>query len=158
MERPRRRWPGLAAGGIALVVAVGVLLNGAGLVDGAVGWWIGGRIAEAVSETPDGEVLDLAQVYAVDWDRAVLIHPYMDGEGGNRMLGFRHYRDDEILSNDDTVSRLVFVKGTEVLADVELHRVEFQQDLTGFSREHASFVVSHDSIFSTLDPADAADR
>ena len=158
MKHGRRHWIRWLVGGVAVVAAVLVLLNGARLVDGAVGWWVGGRISEAVSETPDGEVLDLAQVYGADWDRAVWIWPYMDGEGGNERLGFRYYRDDEILSMDDTVSRLLFVKGEDVLADARLHRIEFQPDLIGFSRERARFVVSHDSIFSTLDPADTANR
>ena len=157
MKQGRRHWIRWLAGGVAVVAAVLVLLNGERLVDGAVGWWIGGRISEAVSDTPDGEVLDLARVYDADWDRAVWIWPYMDGEGGNKMLGFRYYRDDEILSTDDTVSRLVFVKGGDVLADVELHRIELLKDLIGFSRENARFVVAHDSVFSTLDPADVAD-
>lgn len=156
MKQERRHWIRWFAGGVAVVAAVFLLLNGTRLVDGAVGWWIGGRISEAVSDTPDGEVLDLARVYDADWDRAVWIPSYMDGKGGNEMLGFHYYRDDEILSTDDTVSLLVFVKGDDVLADVELNGIDFQQDLTGFSRENARFVVSHDSLFSTLDPADTA--
>jgi hypothetical protein len=154
----RRRWIARLAG-IAAVVAVGlVLLNGARLMDRATGWWVGGQISDAVSRTGDGEVLDLVRVYDADWDRAVWVGPYVDGAGGNEMLGFRYFSDDEILSADDTVSRLLFVRGTDVLADVELHRVWFSGERSAISPGSARFAVWRDSIGWTLDPAASASR
>ena len=114
------RWLGAGA---AVVIAALVLLNGARLVDGAMGWWVGGRLSEAVGRTGDGNTLDLARVYDADWDRAVWVPPYVLGGDANDLLGFDYYGQDEVLSSDDTVSRLLFVKGTDVLADVEIHRL-----------------------------------
>lgn len=156
VKQSRRRWIAWLAG-IAAVVVIGlVLLNGARHVDRAVGWWVGGRISDAVSRAGNGEVLDLTQVYDADWDRAVWVSPYAVGENGNELLGFDSFQDDEVLSDDDSKSRLIFVKGTEVLADIELRRIFFPDDLTGFSREDARFVVSHDGFYWTLAPAGAA--
>jgi len=53
---------------------------------------------------------------------------------------------------DDAESRLIFVKGTDVLADVELGPIRFPDDLTGFSREQARFMVSHDDFYAILTP------
>ncbi len=156
MEQRRRHWFRWLVGSLAVLVAALLVLNGVRLVDGAVGWWVGGRISEAVSQTADGETVDLARVYDADWDRAVWIGPYLVGDLGNDLLGFGYYRDDELLSTDDMVSRLLFVKGTDVLADVELHRIYLEADRAEFTRSDARFVVWRDSIGVTLDPAETA--
>lgn len=59
------------------------------------------------------------------------------------------------MSSDDSVSRLIFVKGTDVLADVELHRVYFQEDVTEFSKANARFEVARDDYGATLHPVAA---
>jgi hypothetical protein len=158
VKRRRRRWIAVFAGVVVVAAASLALLNGARLIDRATGWWVGGQISDAVSRTGDGGVLDLAQVYGADWDRAVLVGPYVDGAGGNEKLGFPCFSDDEILSMDDTVSRLLFVSGTDVRADVELHRIWFPGEQSEISSGTAEFVVSHDSIGWTLEPAVSASR
>ena len=158
MKRRRRRWIAVFAGVVVVAAASLAFLNGARLMDRATGWWVGGQISDAVSRTGDGGALDLAQVYGADWDRAVLVGPCVDGAGGNEMLGFPYFSDDEILTMDDTVSRLLFVSGTDVLADVELHRIWFSVERSEISSGTAEFVVWRDSIGWTLDPAASASR
>lgn len=158
MKQNRRRWVAGLAGIVAVVAIALVVLNAARLMDRATGWLVGGQISDAVSRTANGEVLDLTQVYDTDWDRAVWVHPYSDGRYGNELLGFAYFQDDEWLSTDDSESRLLFVKGTDVLADIELGPIRFPDDLTGFSREDARFVVSNDGFYSTLDPAVVANH
>jgi hypothetical protein len=154
----RRRWVAGFVGIVAVVAVAVVVLNGAHLMDRATGWWVGGRITDAVSRAGKGELLDLTQVYDTDWDRAVWVHPHSDGRYGNELLGLAYYQDDEWLSLDDSESRLIFVKGTDVLADIELGRILFPDDLTGFSREDARFVVTNDGFYSTLNPIAVASR
>ncbi len=158
MKQGRRRWIAVLAGIVAVLVVGLVLLNGTRLVDRVTGWWVGGQISDAVRRTGDGEALDLAEVYEADWDSAVWVGPYADGRYGNELLGFAYFADDEMLSTDDAESRLIFVKGTDVLADVELGPIRFPDDLTRFSRQQARFTVSHGDFYATLTPAVGARR
>ena len=82
--------------------------------------------------------------------------PYTTGKVGNAKLGFDYFGSDEFLSTDDNVSRLLFVKGTDVLADVEVHGVELTETMRDLSRPEARLAVWRDSLGVTLDDPAAA--
>jgi hypothetical protein len=105
------------------------------------------KLVKTVKQGP-GTVIDMRELTPFEWDRMYVIQPYTPPEAINRQLGFEWA---EAKTSDiqmfDTIILLVFVKGKEVVADVE-YKIRDGYFRAGgkneFSVEEARFVVEQD--------------
>lgn len=143
----RRRWLWVAAGALVLVIiAVGaVWLTGR---EQAAHDEAAHRMVEQVAAAPDGTTVDLSEVFAVPWDRAVLMDPYSDGKAMNARLGFDAYPGWAMGPQDESNQLVVFVRSNSVVAEADLFPgpgyFRFDPNITEFPRDAAVFVVKRD--------------
>lgn len=137
---------------LVVLVAIGVLLVGTFL------WVRGGptpeqaaaeaavvRMVGVVGASSEGEQVDLAKVFDVPWDRAVLMDAYMNGDDMNEVLGFHGYASDANSQMDEATQFIVFVRGETVVADAPLwpdDGFQFDDSIRAFTRTDAVFVAS----------------
>jgi hypothetical protein len=133
--------------------AIGAVL----LIAALAVWWLaswdsspgddaaGDRMVEAIAAMPDGREVDLGEVLAIPWDRAVLIEPYSDGVAMNERLGFRGFADNASGPADEASQLVAFVRGASVVATATLMpepgSFNFEPSITEFARDDATFVV-----------------
>jgi hypothetical protein len=129
-------------------------------------WWLanwdsspgddaaGDQMVEVIAAMPEGREVDLAQVLAIPWDRAVLMEPYSDGVAMNERLGFRGFSDDASGPMDEANQFVVFVQGQSVVSTASLFpeagSFRFDPAITEFSRDDAKFVVERSGAGVTL--------
>jgi hypothetical protein len=98
--------------GHLLRIAVGVLvIAGCTPTNPPEGVEARDRLIEVVHAAPVGEVIDLAQVIDVDWDRLVILPPYATNAYAAERLGFPFDADSLPTSVNDNGSVYVFAKG-----------------------------------------------
>jgi len=105
------------------------------------------KLIKTVKRDP-GTVFQMRDLTPFEWDRMYVIQPYTLPEAINRKLGFEwagaKSSDIEMF---DTIRLLVFVKGKEVVADVEYKVWDGFFDDGGrheYSVEEARFVVEEE--------------
>jgi hypothetical protein len=106
------------------------------------------RIAEAVAQA-EGTTINMSQIAEFEWDRFFVFPPYIPYEEIDRQLGFPWPSAESTgIHQLDSFTLLVFTRGVDVVAYVELPRrngdfSEINRD-GGFSREAAVFAVDRE--------------
>lgn len=114
---------------------------------------IGTRLDALVTAAADGTTVDLAEAYPADWDRAIVIGGYWSGSLANSALGFAYFHPDEMLSYSEGPHRIVFARGSDVLADVDLQTFSFADDVAVITPETSALVVNRSDGRATLERA-----
>ncbi len=95
-----------------------------------------------------GTVFRMRDLTPFEWERVYVIQPYTPPETINQKLGFEWAgAKRSAIQSIDTIRLLVFVKGKEVVADVEykVWNGVFEGDQgRGYSVEEATFVVEEE--------------
>lgn len=135
--------PGL----VALAVTIGAFFGASTFLDHQRRGEAVQRLLTRVAQTPDGEVIDLAVAFDLEWDRAVLIGPYWPGALANEALGFDHYPMDAVIAQGDGTHLLVFARDRRVVAEVSLYGQAFSFDssVESFASSNARFLVQNDA-------------
>ncbi|WP_309122607.1 hypothetical protein [Paenibacillus sp.] len=149
----RRRYASaVAALLIVAPVVVSLLHYGFTRVDDAYELQFRRSLAEAAS---GGDVLDMAAVASFDWDRMYMFPPYttrdrMEETVGTKWtppvsyVGYLIYRSElgKYVLPDDSVHKLVFVRGGDVVLDVTLDRsVDFSSSRGLVLRNEARYAL-----------------
>lgn len=131
----------------AVAIALGLLWSASALLDNQRRGEAVQRLLTRVAQTPDGEVIDLAVAFDLEWDRAVLIGPYWPGALANEALGFDHYPMDAVIAQGDGTHLLVFARDRRVVAEVSLYGQAFSFDssVESFASSNARFLVQNDA-------------
>ncbi len=121
------------------------------------------RLLEVVQAAPDGSTIDIAAVFDVPWDRAVLIPPYADAAVMNDLLGFEGFTDDWEGPSDESAQMIVFVDGGRVAWTIDIWNEDYQfadpfvaafpDGAATFLADDATFVVDHTPNGIQLRPA-----
>jgi len=138
--RRRFRAP-LAVAAIAAVAAAGAYVQPRWF-DHLEGRGIGARLDDLVSQAEDGATVDLGAAYQADWDRAIVIGRYWVGSVANSELGFEYFHRDETLWYTEAPGRIVFVRGSEVLADLAVETFTFDDGVVVITPQASRFVVT----------------
>lgn len=113
------------------------------------------HLFSTLEAAPDGSVVDVGAAFDEAWDRAVVVSAYSIGRDVDRLLGFDQFAPDALLSWGDTDTRVLFVSGREVVADITLGNTEVRFDhvVETFDRGNARFRVVREGDWATLTPA-----
>ena len=121
------------------------------------------KLLEAIQAAPEGSTIDIAEVFDVRWDWAVLIPPYADAAAMNDLLGFEGFTDDQSGPNDESAQMIVFVDGRRVAWSVDIWNEDYQfadafvdafpDGAATFPADDAVFVVNRTPSGLQLRPA-----
>jgi hypothetical protein len=106
------------------------------------------KLVRTVKQGP-GTVIEMRELTPFEWDRMYVIQPYTQPEAINRKLGFEWAgAKTSPIQMFDSIILLVFVKGKDVVADVDYKVGDGYFSAGGkneFRVEEARFVVEQDA-------------
>ncbi len=139
---------------VAVLVAVGALWGANTVLENQRRDEAVQRLLDQVAEARDGSDIDLATAFDLEWDRAVLVHPYSPGWVANDALRFERYPKDEVITQGDGTYLLVFARDRRVVAEVALYgqAFYFDESVESFASDNARFHVQNDASGVLLKP------
>jgi hypothetical protein len=100
------------------------------------------RLLEVIQAAPDGSTIDVAKVFDVPWDRAVLMPAYAGPKTMNDLLGFDWFSGDDSGPQDEMSQMTVYVQGRRVVWAILTWDYDFADGVERFSAADAVFTVA----------------